>query len=115
MHEFSIVQALMDQCEGLAAENHATSISRVEVKVGILSGVEPELLQRAFDTFKETSTICRQAQLVLQHQPLVGQCRQCGTQQQMNGFGQVCASCHDSLLTVVEGDALMLMQLEMDS
>lgn len=115
MHEFSIVQALMEQCEGLATEHQATAIRRVEVKIGVLSGVEPDLLQTAFDTFKESSVLCRQAQLVLQPQPLVGQCQACGTRYQVKGFGELCATCQDSPLSVVEGDALMLMQLEMDS
>ncbi|PLA74531.1 hydrogenase maturation nickel metallochaperone HypA [Hydrogenovibrio sp. SC-1] len=115
MHEYSIVQALMEQCESLAAEHQATTIRRVEVKIGVLSGVEPYLLQTAFDTFKESSVLCQQAQLVLQHQSLVGQCQQCGERYEMSGFGESCATCKDSLLTIVDGDALMLMKLEMDS
>jgi len=115
MHEFSIVQALIEQCETLAAEKKASSIQRVDVKIGVLSGVEPYLLQTAFDTFKENSRLCRQAQLVLQQQPLIGQCQQCCTQQEMRGFGESCSTCEDKLLTIVDGDALMLMQLEMDS
>lgn len=115
MHEFSIVQALMEQCEGLAAEHQASVIHRVVVKIGVLSGVEPYLLQTAFDTFKESSAVCGQAKLVLQHQPLIGQCLQCGEQQEMASFGEFCSDCENSMMTVVDGDALMLMQLEMDS
>jgi len=57
MHEYSVVQALLNQCEEVAAQNEATKVMKVIVKIGVLSGVEPHLLQVAFDTFKE-KTIC---------------------------------------------------------
>ena len=60
MHEYSIVQALIDQCEHYASENEARKITKVVVKIGRLSGVEPDLLMSAFETFKE-KTICEMA------------------------------------------------------
>ena len=53
MHEYSIVQALLEQCEHYAEENDAEKITKVVVKIGKLSGVEPHLLEVAFETFKE--------------------------------------------------------------
>ena len=76
MHEFSIVQDLLSMCEKNAAENNATKITRVEVKIGKLSGVEPHLLQTAFDTFKE-KTICHDAKFCIHHQSLVVRCTEC--------------------------------------
>lgn len=62
MHEFSIVQALLDQIEHLAHEHSAQKVTRVEVAIGRFSGVEIELFQRAFETFKETP-LCHEAVL----------------------------------------------------
>lgn len=67
MHEYSIVQALIEQCEGLAAQHQATVIERIEVSLGRYSGVEPYLLATAFEAFKETSAVCQTAQLMLSH------------------------------------------------
>jgi hydrogenase nickel incorporation protein HypA/HybF len=50
MHEYSIVQSLLNQCGYNAKVNDAT---KVVVKIG----VEPDLLKTAFDTFKE-GTMC---------------------------------------------------------
>ncbi|MGL5390379.1 MAG: hydrogenase/urease maturation nickel metallochaperone HypA, partial [Shewanella sp.] len=47
MHEYSIVSALIEQCEQYAKAENAMSISRVEIKLGVLSGVEPSLLRTA--------------------------------------------------------------------
>ena len=74
MHEFSIVNALLEMCEKNATANDATKITRVEVKIGKLSGVEPYLLETAFDTFKE-QTICDGAELVVNLQDLVIKCQ----------------------------------------
>jgi len=53
MHEFSIVQSLLNLIENYARENNASSVSKVVVQIGVLSGVEPHLLEIAFNTFKE--------------------------------------------------------------
>jgi len=57
MHEYSVVQALLSQCEEHAAQNNATKVTKVITKIGVVSDIETHLLQTAFDTFKE-GTIC---------------------------------------------------------
>ena len=63
MHELSIVQNLVSLCEKNAAKENAKEISKIEIKVGRLSGVEPHYLESAFDVYK-TGTICENAELV---------------------------------------------------
>lgn len=65
MHEYSIVQALIEQCETLAVQHQASEIQRVDVSLGRYSGVEPYLLATAFEAFKETSAVCQTAKLTL--------------------------------------------------
>jgi hydrogenase nickel incorporation protein HypA/HybF len=62
MHEFLVVQSLLNLIEENAKQNNAKSLSKVVVKIGKLSGIEPHLLKIAFDTFKE-KTICENAEL----------------------------------------------------
>ena len=52
MHEYSIVQSLLESCEEHAKSNDAKKVTKVVVKIGVLSGVEPELLQTAFEDRK---------------------------------------------------------------
>ncbi|MBV7315991.1 hydrogenase maturation nickel metallochaperone HypA [Shewanella sp. NIFS-20-20] len=77
MHDYSIVSALIEQCQLHVSNHQANSIVRVALKVGVFSGVEPSLLQTAFDTFK-LEGICRNAELKLTIQPLRLQCHDCG-------------------------------------
>ena len=52
MHELSIVQDLLKVCDTNATEQGASSVKRVEIQIGKLSGVEPHYLKKAFDAFK---------------------------------------------------------------
>ena len=107
MHEYSIVMSLMEQCEALAQLHKAT---RIEV----LSGVEPALLSKAFETFKLDS-VCHEARLVINVQPLVLQCNHCEQQSQVDERTIVCPICQSNKTTVIDGEDMMLMQLVMDT
>ncbi|GIU53051.1 MULTISPECIES: hydrogenase maturation nickel metallochaperone HypA [Shewanella] len=114
MHEYSIVMSLMEQIEQLARDNNATEIVRVDIKVGVLSGVEPHLLQNAFDTFK-LETVCHQAVLNMQLQPLVIECRHCQVRSQLTERNVICPNCKSHDTRVIDGEDMMLMQLEMNA
>ena len=73
MHELSIVQNLVSLCEKNAAKENAKEISKIEIKVGRLSGVEPHYLESAFDVYK-AGTICENAELVINLQGIVVEC-----------------------------------------
>lgn len=113
MHEFSIVHSLLDLCEENAKNNNATKILKVEIKVGKLSGVEPYLLQSAFDTFKE-KTLCDGAELVMHLQDLVIYCRSCCKEFVLDKNEFYCPSCGSPDTSVVDGEEMYLMRLEME-
>jgi Zn finger protein HypA/HybF involved in hydrogenase expression len=62
MHEYSLVQAMFDQIEGVVAAQHARSVRRVRVRIGTRAGVEPVLFQTAYDIFR-VKTVCDDAPL----------------------------------------------------
>ncbi|WP_457597383.1 hydrogenase maturation nickel metallochaperone HypA [Hydrogenimonas sp.] len=112
MHEYSIVQALLEQCETHAKAHDAEKITRIEVKIGVLSGVEPHLLQIAFNTFKE-KTICEEAEFVMEIQPVVIHCYNCDARFTLEEHEYSCPRCGGSAVKIVEGEEMLLMRLEM--
>lgn len=114
MHEYSIVQALIDQCEELAVTNNASAITKVVVKIGQYSAVDPHLLQTAFDTFKD-QTVCRNAELVMTLQPLVIRCSECHKESVLDQPHYICPVCQSIDICVIDGEDMILMSLEMDS
>ena len=113
MHEYSIVQALLQQCEHHAEANDAQKVTKVVVKIGVLSGVEPHLLQMAFDTFKE-ETVCAGAILEIIHQKVVIHCHDCKADFTIERHEYACPSCSGGNVKIIDGEELLLMQLEME-
>ena len=105
MHEYSIVQALLEQCESHAKANNAAKITKVVTKIGKLSGVEPHLLQTAFDTFKEKSMNLQDLKLY---------CNVCNKESEQSEVRYQCAHCHSTDVSVIDGEDMYLMSLEME-
>ena len=112
MHEYSIVQALLEQCERYAEANDAEKVTRVVVKIGRLSGVEAHLLEIAFNTFKE-KTVCDGAEFVMNLQPVVISCRSCSRETTLGELHYACPHCESIDVEVIDGEDMLLMSLEM--
>lgn len=112
MHEYSIVQALMEQVETLVEENSAKEVVKVIVKIGVMSGVEPHLLEIAFNTFKE-KTVCDSSEFIMNIQPLTILCLKCEVQSELEKAHYCCPHCSSLDVKVVDGEEMFLMSLEM--
>ena len=113
MHEYSIVQALLEQCEKYVVENEAQTVTKVVIKIGKMSGVEPHLLESAFETFKE-KTVCDGAEFVMNVQPLTIKCNACERTSELQEIYYRCPECKSLDVQVVDGEDMMLMSLEME-
>lgn len=112
MHELSIVQNLVTLCEQNAAKQNAKSISKIEIKIGRLSGVEPHYLQSAFDVYK-AGTICENAELIINLQNIIIKCNECGYSGELSENDFTCPKCQSQNLKVTDGEDMYLMRLEM--
>ena len=113
MHEYSIVQALLEQCEEYAKANDSTKVTKVVTKIGKLSGVEPHLLKTAFETFKE-HTVCHGAEFVMNIQDLKLHCNGCQKESEQREIRYQCIHCHSTDVSVLDGEDMYLMSLEME-
>ena len=113
MHEFSVVQSLMGLIEQNAMQNNAKSVSKVVVKIGKLSGIEPHLLKMAFDTFKE-KTICENAQLEMIIQDVIAKCEDCNKEFIIKDNRFICPFCKGYNLQIIDGEDMYLLSLELE-
>jgi len=113
MHEYSVVQALLNQCEEIAVQNEAEKVTKVVCKIGMMSGIETHLLQVAFDTFKE-GTMCEGAEFVINKQKLKLECRECGYVFETDEVRYYCTKCESLTVKVLDGEDMYLMSLEME-
>ena len=111
MHEYSVGQALMDRIDAEVAARGATAVHVVRLRIGAVSGVEPELLASAFSILKER-TVCENAELVIERVPARWACPRC---QADIPDGEVlrCGDCGEAA-RLAGGDEIMLAQLELE-
>ena len=111
MHEYSIVQALVERVGAEARARRATAVHRLAIRIGELSGVEPELLRTAYETFRER-TICEGAALDVQVVAARWECPGCG---RAVGRGDLlsCPTCAVPAC-LAQGDEIMLDRIEME-
>lgn len=111
MHEYSIVEALIGRVEELAAQHRARHVRRVLVSIGELSGVERDLLETAYATFRER-TVCERADLAIRPVPARWECTGCG---QPIARGQLlsCPRCGVPA-RLAAGDEIVLDRVEME-
>ena len=112
MHEYSIVQSLIESCEEYVKQNDASKVTKVVVKIGVLSGVEPELLDIAFNTFKE-KTVCDGCEFIMNIQKIQIHCKGCNTKSTLNKNEFLCPACKSTHINVEDGEDMILMSLEM--
>lgn len=112
MHELSICQALIEQVESLARKEGALQVVQVRIGIGPLSGVEPQLLQQAFQLARAGS-IAATASLLVDHLPVRVSCRECGQETEAEVANLTCGNCGDWHTQLVSGDEMLLTQVEL--
>lgn len=112
MHELAVCQALLHEVCRVAEAQGATDVSRVIVWVGPLSGVEPALLERAFEIAR-VETPARHAELILEFSGVQVRCRNCGAVSSVSPTCLLCPRCGDFHTELLAGDELMLKRVEL--
>jgi len=112
MHEYSLVEALIRRVEQEAGRRKAVAVHGLSVRVGELAGVDPELFQTAYDTFR-AGTICEQAALTLTRIPARWTCRACRTAIPRGGI-LTCAACGQPATLEEGSDALFLDGIDLE-
>ncbi|NEW59997.1 hydrogenase maturation nickel metallochaperone HypA [Sulfurovum sp. bin170] len=113
MHEYSIVQSLIESCEEHVKTNSATRVTKVVIKIGVVSGVEPYLLESAFELFKE-ETVCDGCAFVMNIQKVKIECNSCNSQSELEKNEYCCPNCNGVDIEVLDGEEMFLMQLELE-
>ncbi|MFO0600297.1 MAG: hydrogenase maturation nickel metallochaperone HypA [Myxococcaceae bacterium] len=111
MHEYSIVQSLLDKVEATATANGAINVHALTVRIGESSGVDAVLLKTAWDTFRE-KTLCAKAELTIERVQVSWECPRCGSPPKPDG-PLVCPKC-GSPLKLSAGDEIILSHVELE-
>jgi hydrogenase nickel incorporation protein HypA/HybF len=112
VHEYSLVEALVRRVEDEARRRSALAVHALSVRVGELSGVDPELFQTAYETFR-AGTICATAPLTVTRVVASWSCPRC-RRAIPRGEVLTCPACREPARLDDGGDALTLDGIEME-
>jgi hydrogenase nickel incorporation protein HypA/HybF len=122
MHEYSIVQSLVDAVEvsmwrtGNPAcpdrrDRLSSTVHRIEVRIGELSGVDADLLATAYDVFR-AGTCCETATMTIDRVPARWQCPKCSLDI-ARGAVLRCPTCNEPA-QLASGDEIILQRIELE-
>ncbi len=112
VHELSICQALLTQVTQITRTAGAREVARVVVEVGPLAGVEPGLLNSAFEVMR-TGGCASQATLLIESVEIRVSCEICGLVSAAVANRLLCGHCGAYRTRVVCGEELRLLRVEL--
>ena len=112
MHEYSIVASLIDRVEREAAAHAGARVHKLHVSIGELAGVELDLLNVAYETFRDR-TICASAELTVRTVAPRWACPSCDRQLE-RGAVLRCETCGRPA-RMTQGDEIILERIEMEA
>jgi hydrogenase nickel incorporation protein HypA/HybF len=114
LHELSIAMEILDIVRKEAASHGATSVSRVRLRIGGLSGVETDSLSFCFEAVKGEGSLTAGAELVIDNVPVRVRCHSCGGEFSDGGYMVTCPSCGSLETTLLSGEELEIADIEID-
>jgi hydrogenase nickel incorporation protein HypA/HybF len=112
MHELSVCQALLEQVRNTAQGHHAEAVGMITVRIGPLSGVEPDLLKQAF-TIARNGPMTSMATLDIELMPVRVRCRDCDKESEVRPNRLLCTECSSYRVDLISGDEMLLARVEL--
>lgn len=113
MHERSLAKSLLRQVQAVASKHPTSRVTAIRVRVGEFSGIEPELLESAYDDLAQHTPL-NNARLDLKKVPLEAECQQCSNLFRIENFNFQCPACGSVRLTICGGEELLLDSVAME-
>lgn len=112
MHELGIAGDILNVVLSEASKHGAKKVTAVTVRVGVLRGIVPANLRFLFESLAG-GTIAFGAPLVIEEEPVVMECGECGTSE-AGAMTWECPSCKCPDIVVRGGDSLSIVSVELD-
>lgn len=107
MHEISLVRNIIRTLESEFEEKELEKLSQIDLKVGLLSNVEPILMQNAFEAVKEDTKRFLDTKLQVNVLPIIIKCELCGDETEVKNYSFKCKNGHPSK-NIIQGEELTI-------
>jgi hydrogenase nickel incorporation protein HypA/HybF len=113
MHELAIANSILEAARAEAVRRPGARLLRVGVRVGELSGVEPEALSFSFEALVSGSDLEPLA-LEIETCPRRQRCPECGRVFRVVDYEVACPDCGAADTRCISGDELEMVYLELE-
>jgi len=114
MHEFSIVQSLLEVATAEARRAGAKRVLRLNCRIGVLRQIDARLMREAFGLLAE-GTICAGADLRVEKTYMQARCQACERTFDVRDWDWRCPGCGTEGSMVGGGDELELTSIEAET
>lgn len=114
MHEISLVRNIFNTLEAEFSSEELEKMTAIDLKVGLLSNIEPRLMQNAFEAVTTAEEKHQQVQLNIEIIPIEIYCEYCDAHTLIEQYKFKCGTCGQPNNNVVKGTELLIHQVHFD-
>jgi len=114
MHELGIVMNVVEQVEQVAKENGVKKVLQIDLEVGEVSSIVPDLFTDAFDWAKKRTELLKETKLNLIILKAFSFCRSCRKTYETTAYAKECPYCHGSDTYLVTGNEINIKDIQVE-
>jgi hydrogenase nickel incorporation protein HypA/HybF len=114
MHEISLIRTIISTLEE-EFPGRSEQIRGIHLKVGLLSNIQPILMHNAFDAVRLDEPRYSRASLHVEVLPVQIYCGTCDLISEIENYRFCCHRCGRPMTKLVQGEELLISQVEFDS
>lgn len=111
MHEISLVRSIINSLQTEFSAEELVRLTGIDLKIGLLSNVEPLLMQNAFSAVQTAEGIYKDVALHIEVVPIKIYCDSCQQDSLIQEYKFVCASCGIPNNNIIAGTELLIHQV----
>ena len=113
MHEISLVRNIFRTLEAEFEKEELRKLSQIDLKVGLLSNVEPVLMQNAFEAVTQDEQRFLETKLQVLVVPIIVKCELCGDESEVKNYSFKCRNGHPTK-NIIQGEELLIERVHFD-
>ena len=112
MHELGIVMSVIDQVEKVAEENQVQSVVSLNMEVGEVSSVVPDLFTDCFEWAKKKTKYMQDTKLNMVILEGISYCRDCKKNYKTTEYAKQCPHCGSYNTYLLTGNEINIKDIE---
>lgn len=112
MHELGVVFHIIDDLKAVASDNDVSSISKVTIELGEVSGVVEEYLTDCWKWACKKEELVKDCEMEVEIIPGITYCEDCGETYETVKYAKVCPNCGSKHTYLIQGNEFNIKQIE---